>query len=96
MMNKKSKNKKLRRKLSFVLFVAAVGVLMMRTMPGMSGKIAKIAERRQEQTAVTAWWGSIYPEFCFSEWDQYGCDVEKFPSEQRPKISFWLAQALDW
>ena len=28
MMNKKSKNKKLRRKLSFVLFVAAVGVLM--------------------------------------------------------------------
>ena len=53
MMNKKSKNKKLRRKLSFVLFVAAVGVLMMRAMPGMSGKIAKIAERRQEQTAVT-------------------------------------------
>ncbi len=44
MMNKKSKNKKLRRKLSFVLFVAAVGVLMMRAMPGMSGKIAKIAE----------------------------------------------------
>ena len=41
MMNKKSKNKKLRRKLSFVLFVAAVGVLMMRAMPGMSGKIAK-------------------------------------------------------
>ena len=32
MMNKKSKNKKLRRKLSFVLFVAAVGVLMMRAM----------------------------------------------------------------
>ena len=57
MMNKKSKNKKLRRKLSFVLFVAAVGVLMMRAMPGMSGKIAKIAERRQEQAAVTAWWG---------------------------------------
>ena len=44
MMNKKSKNKKLRRKLSFVLLVAAVGVLMMRAMPGMSGKIAKIAE----------------------------------------------------
>ena len=38
MMNKKSKNKKLRRKLSFVLFVATVGVLMMRAMPGMSGK----------------------------------------------------------
>ena len=61
MMNKKSKNKKLRRKLSFVLLVAAVGVLMMRAMPGMSGKIAKIAESRQEQAAVTAWWGTLYP-----------------------------------
>ena len=30
MMNKKSKNRKLRRKLSFVLFVAAVGVLMLK------------------------------------------------------------------
>lgn len=91
MMNKKSKNKKLRRKLSFVLFVAAVGVLMMRAMPGMSGKIAKIAERRQEQTAVTAWWGTLYPQFCFSQ----------FPEENKGqkddiKISFWLAQALDW
>lgn len=88
MMNKKSKNKKLRRKLSFVLFVAAVGVLMMRAMPGMSGKIAKIAERRQEQTA---WWGTLYPKFCFSQ----------FPEENKGqkddiKISFWLAQALDW
>ena len=99
MMNKKSKNKKLRRKLSFVLFVAAVGVLMMRAMPGMSGKIAKIAERRQEQTAVTAWWGTLYPKFCFSQFPEENKgqnDVEKFPSEQRPKISFWLAQALDW
>ena len=89
MMNKKSKNKKLRRKLSFVLLVAAV--VMMRAMPGMSGKIAKIAERRQEQTAVTAWWGTLYPKFCFSQ----------FPEENKGqkddiKISFWLAQALDW
>ena len=38
---------------------------------------------RGSQKNVLAWWGSIYPEFCFSEWDQYGCDVEKFPSEQR-------------
>ena len=87
-MNKKSKNKKLRRKLSFVLFVAAVGVLMMRAMPGMSGKIAKIAERRQEQTAVTAWWGTIYPKFCFAD--------AKKDGKGSVKISLWLAQALDW
>lgn len=50
---------------------------------------------RGSQKNILAWWGSIYPEFCFSEWDQYGCDVEKFPSEQRPKISFWLAKAIE-
>ena len=27
---------------------------------------------RGSQKNVLAWWGSIYPEFCFSEWDQYG------------------------
>lgn len=32
---------------------------------------------RGSQKNVLAWWGSIYPEFCFSEWDQYGCDVRK-------------------
>lgn len=52
---------------------------------------SKIAERRQEQTAVTAWWGTLYPKFCFSQ----------FPEENKGqkddiKISFWLAQALDW
>ena len=56
-----------------------------------NGKIAKIAERRQEQAAVTAWWGTLYPKFCFSQ----------FPEENKGqkddiKISFWLAQALDW
>ena len=33
---------------------------------------------------VVAWWGSLYPQFCFSQTDQ------------KPKISFWLAKALDW
>lgn len=33
--------------------------------------------------SVTAWWGSLYPQFCFSE------------TEQKPKISFWLAKALE-
>ena len=26
---------------------------------------------RGSQKNVLAWWGSIYPEFCFSEWDQW-------------------------
>lgn len=32
---------------------------------------------------VVAWWGSLYPQFCFSQTDQ------------KPKISFWLAKALE-
>lgn len=32
---------------------------------------------------VMAWWGSLYPQFCFSQTDQ------------KTKISFWLAKALE-
>lgn len=38
---------------------------------------------------VYAWWGTIYPEFCFEKVEDNG--------ENKPvKISFWLAKALDW
>ena len=46
-----------------------------------------LAGSRQPQ--VYAWWGTIYPEFCFEKVEDNG--------ENKPvKISFWLAQALDW
>lgn len=36
-----------------------------------------------------AWWGTLYPEFCFEK----GGDTD----ETKPvKLSFWLAKALDW
>ena len=47
------------------------------------------------QKNVMAWWGSIYPEFCFSETDRYNTDGEKILPEQKPKISFWLAKAFE-
>lgn len=37
----------------------------------------------QRNPGVMAWWGSLYPQFCFSQTDH------------RPKISFWLAKALE-
>lgn len=41
------------------------------------------------QPRLYAWWGSIYPEFCFEKVEDNG--------ENKPvKISFWLAKALDW
>lgn len=46
-------------------------------------------------TGTAAWWGTMYPEFCFSasadrEEDRDGAE------NNRPRISFWLAKALDW
>lgn len=49
-------------------------------------------EKRTEnfrQPEFYAWWGSIYPEFCFEK-------VEKNEENKPVKISFWLAKALDW
>ena len=49
-------------------------------------------ERRtagDRQPQFYAWWGTIYPEFCFEKVEDNG--------ENKPvKISFWLAKALDW
>ena len=38
--------------------------------------------------AVSAWWGTIYPKFCFAD--------AKKDGKGSVKISLWLAQALDW
>ena len=35
---------------------------------------------------LTAWWGTLYPKFCFSETSS-GSEV---------KISFWLAKVMGW
>ena len=49
--------------------------------------LAAVILDRQPQ--FYAWWGTIYPEFCFEKAEDNG--------ENKPvKISFWLAQALDW
>lgn len=44
---------------------------------------------------MMAWWGSIYPEFCFQEVNNETENDEQNTSEHRPKISFWLAKALE-
>ena len=42
----------------------------------------------REQAQITAWWGSLYPKFCFAEKPEN--------TKEKVKISFWLAQVLDW
>lgn len=41
--------------------------------------------------AVMAWWGTMYPDFCFSEKPESAHKKGK-----KVKISFWLAKHLDW
>ena len=36
-----------------------------------------------------AWWGTLYPEFCFEKGEDAG-------ESKTVKLSFWLAKALDW
>lgn len=76
------------KKLAVTLAAGMVGVLLAETVPA---RVLKIVENRQEQTAVTAWWGTLYPKFCFSQ-----LPAENKEKKDDIKISFWLAQALDW
>ncbi len=55
----------------------------------LAGSILEKNFAGSRQPQVYAWWGTIYPEFCFEKVEDNG--------ENKPvKISFWLAQALDW
>lgn len=45
---------------------------------------------------MTAWWGVLYPGFCFSGKQQEAEEEEDDGKPVRIKISFWLAKALDW
>lgn len=60
-------------------------VLAVGCMGHMAGQSIQSAARPQ----MYAWWGTLYPEFCFEK----GEDAD----ESKPvKLSFWLAKALDW
>lgn len=39
-----------------------------------------------ENPALTAWWGTLYPKFCFAQGEP----------GRKVKISFRLAELLDW
>lgn len=46
----------------------------------------------QKNVPALAWWGSIYPQFCFAENEDGNADEK----EPEVKISFWLAKQLEW
>ena len=76
------------KRLAVALAAGLTGVLLAATEPD---RIQQTVQNRQEQAAVTAWWGTLYPKFCFS----------RFPAENKEKkddikISFWLARVINW
>ena len=77
--------KKIYRRQNRLLISIAVGLLLISF-----GGIVNTSQKN-----VMSWWGSIYPEFCFSEADYDNKNIEKITSEQKPKISFWLAKAFE-
>ncbi len=48
---------------------------------------------RGSQKNVLAWWGTLYPQFCF-EMRISMAAIMKISIKQRPKLSFWLAKAI--
>ena len=52
---------------------------------------ALLAADRQpaaDRNMLSAWWGTMYPKFCFQN------TITEKPEEI--KVRFWLAKALDW
>ena len=83
------------------LAAGLVGIIVMTAVPETGGRVfcverQGVSDRMSaaEQTEsidtgasmLTAWWGTLYPKFCFSE-TASGSEV---------KISFWLAKVLGW
>lgn len=46
------------------LLAGLAGAVLANTFPG---QIRNLAVQHREQAAVSAWWGTIYPKFCFAD-----------------------------
>ena len=69
------------RKLVISLTAGVLGMLAVNVFSAVyPEKVEHFIETEKEPEQMTAWWGTLYPEFCFS-------DI---------KISFWLARVLNW
>ena len=52
------------------------------------------APKNVEDSGIMAWWGTLYPQFCFERGSQDSTNYEN-TVKQPPKLSFWLAKALE-
>lgn len=65
---------------------------------GFAAVLAAFAPGLNNAPAPLAWWGTLYPEFCFVRQEKVP-DVQEHEDhtcEARVKLSLWLAKAFDW
>ena len=90
-----SRFRKILRALAVAAVILTIGAWRTGGSENNAGSIAKNTEDNTHNIPefynpqLYAWWGTIYPEFCFEK----GEDTD----ETKPvRLSFWLAKALDW
>ena len=59
---------------------------------GVSGDLSALS-RQEPSPSLTAWWGSLYPKFCYAETPDAPSGAER--STRPRKLSFRLAKASD-
>lgn len=78
------------RKLVISLAVGVLGMVAMNVFSSVyPEKVESFLQREKEPEQMTAWWGTLYPKFCFS-------DIPEEAEGKDIKISFWLARVLNW
>lgn len=81
---------KMIRKLMISLAAGVFGVFAVNVFSSVyPEKVEYFVQREKEPEQITAWWGTLYPKFCFS-------DIPEGAEGKDIKISFWLARVLNW
>ena len=68
------------------LLAGLAGAVLANTFPG---QIRNLAVQHREQAAVSAWWGTIYPQFCFME-----APRTEEGQKAEPRFHFWIVETL--
>lgn len=87
-----------------ILLALAVGMVGAAAVNTVSQDVqCQIRTQVREARPISAWWGTLYPRFCFAEFPE---NINKKTNENTDKkidkktadvkISFWLARVIDW
>lgn len=58
--------------------------------------LTSVTPKSSRGLAPLAWWGTLYPEFCFVRQEKVSDLQNHNDTRTGVKVSFWLAKAFDW